>query len=425
MSVTLSLYQRLMGAAHLIAPTLLKRRVKRGKEDAARYGERLGQSTYTRPEGPLVWFHGVSVGESLSALPLIVAMATERPDLNILITSATTTSADILAKRLPTGVIHQFAPVDTPQAVNAFLDHWQPDLAIFIESDIWPIQLRALMTRKTPHILLSARITEKTYRGWQRFKGAMRTLLGGYSLIMAQDKPSEDRLKAMGVTVGPRANLKTIGAPLPIDPAALADLKKRIGRQFVYFAASTHYGEDSLIAKALEPALWGGDLLILAPRHPIRAGDIRLDLEALGLKVAQRSKNEPVTSHTHIYLADTLGELGLFFSLAGITIMGGSFLEDIGGHNPLEAARLGKCVITGPDISNWSGIYADLLEVDAAFRVKGTTELGFLLSQLRQHPEAIKAADIRALEVSRKEADTLDIVWQAMEPLLPEPVHGD
>ena len=419
MSLTLSLYQRLMGAAHVIAPGLLQRRVKRGKEDTLRWRERLGKTDHARPEGPLVWFHGVSVGESLSALPLIVAMATERPDLNMLITSATTTSADILAKRLPKGIIHQFAPVDTPQAVAAFLNHWKPDLAIFIESDIWPIQLRALTARKTPHVLLSARITEKTFKGWQGFKGAVRSLLAGYSLIMAQDKASEDRLKAMGVTPGPRANLKTIGVPLPVESGALSDLKKRIGKQFVYFAASTHYGEDNIVAKTLEPALWGGDLLIIAPRHPIRAGEIRLDLEALGLKVAQRSKNEPITSQTHIYLADTLGELGLFFSVAGITLMGGSFLENIGGHNPLEAARLGKCVITGPDIGNWSGIYTDLLEADAAFRVKGTAELGFLLSQLRQHPEVVKAADKHALEVSLREAGTLDTVWAALEPLLP------
>ena len=425
MSLTLSLYQRLMGAAHVMAPGLLQRRVKRGKEDVARWRERLGRTDRARPDGRLVWFHGVSVGESLSALPVIVAMTAERPDLNILITSATTTSADILAKRLPASVIHQFAPIDTPQAVKAFLDHWQPDLAIFIESDIWPTQLRELTRRGTPQVLLSARITEKTYKGWQRFKGAIRPLLTGYSLVMAQDKASEERLKTMGVKPGSRANLKTIGAPLPVDAKALSELKKRIGRQFVYFAASTHYGEDTLVAKALEPALWGGDLLILAPRHPIRAAEIRLDLEALGLKVAQRSKDEPITSQTHIYLADTLGELGLFFSVANITLMAGSFLEDIGGHNPLEAARLGKCVITGPDISNWAGIYAELLEADAAYRVKGTAELGFLLSQLRQHPEAVRAADMRALDASRKEADTLDIVWTALEPLLPEAVHDD
>jgi 3-deoxy-D-manno-octulosonic-acid transferase len=428
-SLSLALYKRLMGAAHVIAPSLLQRRVKRGKEDSLRWREKLGQTDYPRPEGPLVWFHGVSVGESLSALPIIVAMATDRPDLNILLTSATTTSADILAKRLPKGVIHQFAPIDTPQAIKAFLDHWHPDLAVFIESDIWPTQLRELTQRNTPHVLLSARITEKTYKGWQRFKSAMRPLLTGYALVMAQDKASEDRLKSMGVTVGPRANLKTLGAPLPVDTKALSELKKLVGKQFIYFAASTHYGEDSLIAKALEPALWGGDLLILAPRHPIRAAEIRLDLEAFGLKVAQRSKSEPVTSQTHIYLADTLGELGLFFSVAGITIMGGSFLEDIGGHNPLEAARLGKSVITGPDISNWSGIYADLLDAEGGFRVKGTAELGFLLSQLRQHPEAVKAADGKALKISRREADTLDVVWTALEPLLPAKTsktrHGD
>jgi len=419
MSLPIAIYQRLMGALHVVAPGLLQRRVKRGKEDPVRYRERLGQTETPRPEGPLIWFHGVSVGESLSALPIIVVMTRERPDLNILITSATTTSADILIKRLPAGVIHQYAPIDTPQAVGAFLDHWRPDLAVFIESDIWPIQLRALTVRKVPHVLLSARITEKTYKGWQGFKSAMRSLLAGYSLIMAQDQTSEDRLKAMGVTPGPRANLKTIGAPLPVDPAALAELKKLIGKQFVYLAASTHYGEDSLIAKALEPALWGGDLLILAPRHPIRAGEIREDLEVLGLKVAQRSKGETVTHKTHVYLADTLGELGLLFSVAHITIMGGSFLEDIGGHNPLEAARLGKSVITGPDTSNWSGIFADLLQAEAGFRVKGQAELGFLLSQLRQHPEAVKAADKKALAVSKREAGTLDVVWDALKPLLP------
>ncbi len=420
MNFSLALYRRLMGLAHGIAPRLLKNRVARGKEDAVRYTERLGKTDLPRPEDGLVWFHGVSVGESLSALPVIVVLAAERPDLTILVTTATTTSADILAKRLSEGVIHQFAPIDTPQAVKAFLDHWRPDLAVFIESDIWPIQLRELSLRKVPHVLLSARITEKTYKGWQRFKGGVRNLLKGYSLIMAQDADSEERLEAMGAMLGPRANLKTVGAALPVDPVALSELKKLVGKQFTYLAASTHYGEDGLIAKTLEPALWGGDLLILAPRHPIRAAEIRLDLEAMGLKVAQRSKTEKITAKTHVYLADTLGELGIFFSLAGITIMGGSFLENIGGHNPLEAARLGKAVITGPDISNWSGIYADLLDDDAGFRVQGPTELGFLLSQLRQHPEVVRTANEKAHIVSKREANTLDTVWVALSPLLPE-----
>ncbi len=421
MSFSLSLYRRVMGTMHAIAPTLLNRRVQRGKEDPIRFRERLGQTKTPRPEGKLVWFHGVSVGESLSALPVIERLRAERPDLALLITSATTTSADILAKRLPDGVIHQFAPIDTPQAVSAFLHHWHPDLAIFIESDIWPVLLQDLSKRKTPHVLLSARITEKTWRGWQRFKGAMRKLLSGYSVILPQDAASEDRLRDMGpnVKLGPRTNLKLLGTPLPVDAAALKSLKKLIGKPFVYLAASTHYGEDTLIAKALEPALWGGDLLILVPRHPIKAGEIRLDLEAAGYKIAQRSLSEPITDGTQIYLADTLGELGLFFSIAHITIMGGSFLDGIGGHNPLEPARQGKSVITGPDIGNWSGIFSNLLAEDAAFRVLGPTELGFLVGQLRKHPEAVKQADQRALAISQRGAETLETVMTALSGLLP------
>ncbi|MGA9658762.1 MAG: glycosyltransferase N-terminal domain-containing protein, partial [Asticcacaulis sp.] len=187
MSLTLALYQRLMGLAHGLAPQVLQNRVTRGKEDAERYAERLGLTHMPRPEGSLVWFHGVSVGESLSILPIIALMAQKRPDLKVLVTTATTTSADILAKRLPDGAIHQYAPVDTPQALTAFLDHWKPDLAVFIESDIWPNQLRELTRRRIPHVLLSARITAKTYRGWRRFKSSVSSLLKGYSLIMAQD----------------------------------------------------------------------------------------------------------------------------------------------------------------------------------------------------------------------------------------------
>ncbi len=155
------------------------------------------------------------------------------------------------------------------------------------------------------------------------------------------------------------------------------------------------------------------------PRHPIKAGEIRLDLEAAGYKVAQRSLSDPIKDTTQIYLADTLGELGLFFSIAHMTIMGGSFLEGIGGHNPLEPARLGKSVITGPDISNWFGIFADLLAEDAAFKVLGPTELGFMVSQLRKHPEAVKQADQKALAISQRGAGTLETVMTALSSLLP------
>lgn len=368
----------------------------------------------------MVWFHGVSVGESLSAIPVIQRLQAERPDIHVLITTATTTSAEILSKRLPESVIHQFAPIDTPQAVRAFLDHWRPGLAVFIESDIWPNLLTDLTQRHIPHALISARITEKTFRGWQTFRASMRQLLAGYSLILPQDEASAGRLRAMKAMVGAQVNLKTLGAPLSVDEAALAALKALTGGRTVIVAASTHYGEDNIIAKSLESQIRDRDLLVLVPRHPIKAAEIRLDIEALGMHVARRSTKDPLTPQTQVYLADTLGELGLFFSLADIVIMGGSFLPGIGGHNPLEAARLGKSVITGPGIGNWESIFAELIESGAGWQVAGPSELAFLTGELRMAPQALTLADSLAREISRKEAGTLDRAWQALLPFLPD-----
>jgi 3-deoxy-D-manno-octulosonic-acid transferase len=421
MTAGLTLYAGLTRLFHVVTPGMLKDRVRKGKEDPKRWRERLGETTHPRPPGHLVWFHGVSVGESLSALPVIERLIAERPDLGVLLTTATTTSAEILAKRMPNGVIHQFAPIDTPQAAKAFIDHWQPALAVFIESDIWPNLLAGLAARDVRYALLSARITEKTWRGWQTWSGTMRKVLAGYSLVTAQDRDSDKRLVDMGVVTAPTANLKTLGAALNVDETALAALDARVGERRVLLAASTHYGEDALIAHALEPYIREGDLLILVPRHPVKAPDIRIDIESLGLHVAQRSLNEPLTAGVQVYLADTLGELGLFFSLADIVIMGGSFQNGVGGHNPLEPARLGKSVITGPDIFNWQGIFDDLIDAGAAFRVESGSDLTFLVDELRRRPEAITVADRAALEVSRREADTLDRVWRLLEPMLPEP----
>lgn len=421
MTLALALYRQGMRAFHGLAPRVLRQRVAKGKEDAGRWRERLGDSPAKRGNGPLVWFHGVSVGESLSAIPVIEAIRRDRPDLYILITSATTTSAEILARRLPAGVVHQFAPIDTPQAIQAFLDHWQPDLAVFIESDIWPVLLGELAARKVPHVLLSARITEKTAKGWRRFRTSMRTLLSGYSLISAQDEASEARLKTMGsevaARIGRRANLKTLGAPLPVDLNQAVALKALSGRRFVWLAASTHPGEERLIVQALKDQLDADNLLILAPRHPMRAAEIRAELE--GLRVAQRSQGETIDAETQVYLADTLGELGTLFQISNLVIMGGSFMSGIGGHNPLEPARLGKCVLTGPDIANWQAIYDGLFAVRAAFRAD-TATLADLLTHLRDDPATIRAADARALAFSQQQDGALAIVMQALTPLLPE-----
>ncbi|MEM9964643.1 MAG: 3-deoxy-D-manno-octulosonic acid transferase [Asticcacaulis sp.] len=429
MSVWLGLYDVVMRGFHGFAPALLKRRVAKGKEDAMRMHERLGQASAERPEGRLIWFHGVSVGESLSAIPLVNQLLTKYPDAQILVTSATTTSAEILKMRLPVPAIHHYAPIDTPQAVIAFLDHWKPDLAVFIESDIWPNLLTALDRRHVPRLLLSARITEKTAKGWQRLAGTVRELLSGYGLIMAQDSGSEQRLRALGSEVtrrlGPQANLKALGAPLADNAAERAALSTKVGERPVILAASTHPTEENLIAHALKPVLkQTGALLIMVPRHPIRASDIRFDLEAQGFAVAQRSMAEPLMAQTDIYLADTLGELGVFFRLADLVIMGGGFGQGVGGHNPLEAARLGKAVITGPDLSNWEGVYRDMFEAGCAFKVANGDELSFVVQTLFDTPQSIVDANARALKLAEADTDTLDLVWQHMAPFLPQQEDG-
>ncbi|OYW80327.1 MAG: 3-deoxy-D-manno-octulosonic acid transferase, partial [Asticcacaulis sp. 32-58-5] len=366
-------------------------------------------------------------GESLSVLPVIERLKAERPDVRFLLTTATTTSAEILAKRLGDigDVIHQYAPIDTPQAVAAFLDHWQPDLAIFIESDLWPNLIGALQKRGIKHALLSARITEKTYRGWMRLKEAITHTLSGFDLIMAQDKESEARLKSLGDPVArhvaPQANLKTLGAPLADDIAVRETLSAQIGARSVIVAASTHPTEDTYISSALETVVKAPDksLLIIVPRHPVRADDIRLDLEALGFTVAQRTKAEAITPDTQIYLADTLGELGVFFRLADVVIMAGSFSTGIGGHNPLEAMRLSKAVIFGTELYNWQAVYDEVLELGAGWQANTRDELRLIVEQLLANPQTLETANTLARRLARKDGDTLPMVWRCLEPLLP------
>ncbi|WP_442957945.1 3-deoxy-D-manno-octulosonic acid transferase, partial [Phenylobacterium sp.] len=241
------------GLAEPLAGPLLRRRARRGKEDGARLGERLGRASQPRPPGPLVWLHGVSVGESVSLLPLVEALRAARPDLALLVTSGTRTSADLLARRLPLGVLHQYAPVDGPRAVAAFLDHWRPDLALLVESELWPNLILAAQARGTRLALASARMTEKSARGWARAPAAAARLLAAFDLILPQDEATAGRLAALGARPGPQLNLKTIGAPLPCDAAELAALKDAWGGRPVVLAASTHPGEEAMVLEAFKP----------------------------------------------------------------------------------------------------------------------------------------------------------------------------
>ncbi len=218
----LGLYRLATAVLEPLAPLALRWRAHKGKEEAGRIRERLGRASLPRPEGPLVWLHGASVGESLSLLPLIDRIRAERPDINILVTSGTVTSAGLLAKRLPTGVIHQYAPVDGPLAVRRFLDHWRPDAGLFAESELWPNLIDDAADRGVKLALVSARITEQSAEGWAKRPAAAHSLLSSFKLILPQDKASAERLTALGATPGPLLNLKYVGAPLTCDSDELA-----------------------------------------------------------------------------------------------------------------------------------------------------------------------------------------------------------
>ena len=420
MSFSLTLYRLAVTLLEPFTPAILRGRARRGKEDAGRLGERLGRATVVRPDGPLVWIHAVSVGESLSVLPLVERLRERRPEHAVLVTSGTVTSAALLARRLPPGAIHQFAPLDTPGASRRFLDHWRPDLTIFVESEFWPNLLLGAKARGSRLVLMSARVTEKTAKGWARARGVATTVLKAFDLILPQDRATQERLAPWGVG-GPLVNLKYVGEPLACDEAGLARLKAAVGARAVVLAASTHSGEEALIASAFEamPPVTPAPLLIIAPRHPERGGEAAALLRGRGRVVSRRSAAEPIASDTQVYIADTLGEMGLWFRLADVAIMGGSFVEGVGGHNPLEPARLGAPPVTGPFAFNFTDVYGEMLAEQAALLADRPEDLTRLVHGLLSDPARAKRTGATASAFARARSDALDRAWTELEPLLP------
>lgn len=428
MSPALIVYRLLTRLLEPLAPRLLDARAKQGKEDPVRVDERLGLTTVARPAGDLVWLHGVSVGETLSLLPVVERIRRQRPDLAILVTSGTLTSAQLLAQRLPAGVIHQFAPVDAPGAVAAFLDHWQPSLAVFVESELWPNLILEARRRGVKLVLASARITERTVEGWRRFPGAVRQILSAFDRILPQDETSAARLHSLGARIDGHVNLKLSGEAPPHDAAAFTRLSAAIGDRPVVVAASTHDGEEIAIVRALDK-LADRLCLILVPRHPARSADIATALTRDGYRFARRSQGHEPDRDTDLYLADTLGEMGLFLRLADVVVMGGSFsaaLEKppVGGHNPLEPARLGKPAVTGPDMSNWATVTDALVEAGGLAIVQAPWDLPAVLAPLLANTDAARVMGERGRRAATEAGSGLDRLWETLAPLLPQPPRG-
>jgi len=378
------------GAAPL-APLLLRQRAARGKEDWARLCERLGRTTLPRPAGRLVWIHGASVGESLSAIPLIERLLAE-PQTSVLVTSGTVTSAKVLAQSLPQGALHQFVPVDTPGAVRRFLDHWQPDAGLFVESDIWPNLVLEAKARGIPLALINARMSARSAGGWLRAKNSARALLEIFTAVLAQDDEIANRFRALGArNIHVVGSLKADAAPLAADEPALKELQRAIGTRPVLLAAQTHPGEDETILPAHDQlrAHFPDLLTILVPRHIERGPDIQM-LCGDRLSV-RRAASGSITPQTAIYIADTLGELGLFYRLSSFCFLGGT-LVPMGGHNPLEPAALHCAVLAGPHTSNARRAFDAILGEQGFGLVRSSTDIAQEATRLLSSPDVARAA---------------------------------
>ena len=414
------LYRALTVAASPLVRRYLDRRCRQGKEDPARLPERFGIASLPRPTGKLVWVNAASVGEAHSVLALIERMLAQRPAIEVLMTTGTVASARLLEGRLPARARHQFAPVDLPRAVERFLDHWRPDLAIWVESELWPNLVLASSSRGIPMMLVNGRLSARSLARWRALPGVVRPVLQAFALCLAQDEAQAGRFRSLGAegatSVG---DLKAAAPPLAADPGELAALRLKIGARPVWLAASTHAGEEEIVADAHARIARDqtGLLTIIAPRHPTRGPEIAEMLRARGLGVTQRSGGERIAGDTEIYLADTLGELGLFFRLTGIAFIGGS-LVDKGGHNPFEAARLGCAVLHGPDMSNCTGMAAALDASGAALTVADAESLAASVSRLLSDAAERSARAKAAAAIAAAGGGALDAVLARVAPWL-------
>jgi 3-deoxy-D-manno-octulosonic-acid transferase len=409
--LSLRTYRLLSAAAAPLAPKLLARRLERGREHPVRLPERYGQSNVARPPGPLVWVHGASVGELLAVVPLIERLCAK--SFGVLCTSGTVSSASVAEQRLPKAVIHQFVPLDVPRFVQRFYDHWRPDLALFVESDLWPNLIISANERGIPLILLNGRVSEQSFNRWRFVPGTIAALLCRFDLCLAQSAGHAARLRDLGAPrITTTGNLKLDVPEPPADANELAALRGAIGERVTIAAASTHAGEETALIEAHRrlrntfPRL----LTIIAPRHPDRGPGIVEIANAAGLTTTLRSRGRLPGTGDDIYVVDTMGELGLVYRLAPIVFVGGS-LASHGGQNPIEPIKLGAAILHGPHVWNFSEIYAAL---DAAHGADAVADVGKLAVRLGA---LLKDADERTALV-RAAHETLKTLGGALERTL-------
>ncbi len=416
--MTLRFYRGLSSAMVPLAPALIKRRLKLGKEDPERIGERRGITRGTRPHGPVVWIHGASVGEVLASAALIERL--RGLNIRILLTSGTVTSAAIVAKRFPPDIIHQYVPWDSPRYVARFLEHWRPSLALFIESDLWPNLILQSAARRLPMVLINGRMSHRSFPRWKRVHGTISALLEKFDICLAQSRTDAERFAALGcrnvVTTG---NLKLDVPAPPADPQKLERLMSLTRGRPVVVAASTHPGEEEILIEThgTLAGFFPHLLTVVVPRHPDRGPPIWRLVDAAGLKASLRSRDEMPVASTDIYVADTMGELGLFYRLAGAVFMGGSLVPH-GGQNPIEAVKLGASIVHGPHVFNFTEVYDALDSAGGARTADGQEALAKQLGQLLANPEAREAMMAASERVVAELGGALERTLAALEPYL-------
>lgn len=416
-----------MGLSTPFLKKMLKKRCKTGKEDPQRLNERMGIASKKRPDGPLLWMHAASVGEAQSMLILIDALKAAYKDIHILVTTGTVTSAELMGKRLSGRAFHQYYPLDHPKWVGSFLDHWQPDFVIWMESELWPNMLAQIGKRDIRAAIINARLSDKSYARWKKSKRMAAGILDVFDLIMPQTESYAAYFRDLCnatekvVTSG---NLKYSAAPLPYDDEQLQKLKKAVGERPFWLYASTHDGEEDLACRLHQKIQRDHpDLLtIIVPRHPERRDAIKAQFEKFDLQhVLRGDKKTLPDDNTQIYVADTLGEMGLFYELSPIACIGRSFSNDGGGgHNPIEAAQMHCAVLHGPRVQNLQQIFDEMDKEGAAIKLKDENDFATRLNKILHDEEGLIALQNKAYRFVSEKSDIIDRVMQALKPLTDE-----
>ncbi|MFK7765112.1 MAG: 3-deoxy-D-manno-octulosonic acid transferase [Roseobacter sp.] len=425
------LYQLYTAASVVLVPIFAwieTRKLRRAGFSVARAHEKLGHATEPRMgSGPLIWFHAASVGESMSVLALIAEIGRIVPRAQFLITSGTATSAQMIADRLPPRTVHQFAPLDSPGPVARFLDHWRPNGAVFVESELWPQMLRRTHETGARLILVNARLSTSSQAAWARRPKTAAFVLGSFDLILTQNDEMAEAMVAMHAPadrVARGINLKALSAPLTHDPAVLAPVRTALKGRPVWVAASTHKGEEEIVLGAhlslrkSHPDL----LLLLVPRHPTRSEEVARLIEQRGLSYKKRSDGA-LPDNCAVYLADTLGELGNWYALTEAIFLGGS-LKPIGGHNPYEVAQAGTGVISGTEVFNFSETYAEMTQNGAALLIADQSELADSVHQLLSDRTVAESAGRAARNFVRSKSTFLTTIAERLARALKLEIPG-